>query len=660
MNRVYRRFSNVLDEFRWIGALLIICFLSPEILAATPKSSGDCFFIPQYNNSIVVANQFGGDRWENANWFTFGTVGHPKVDVFGKYKLDGEGNVDSLFLAFHIRQDAVPHKFDMLTICIDPDNTGIPSLENVLIRCDIFPYPTLLMNFSECRGMNTAGEVWQPLTESDFIHTTTHWDNLYHTWRAEIFVDCNDLAWVANDSFGLYFQALDFINDDTFARYYWPVSAHAHVANPDYVPPATEWARGHFINSSSNILPDYYLDYWDLQVNNSESNFTIQLKEKNVFRTKIHNTFLDDSWNGGAVTGIVQFQVAEYGAACYSEHYDANKEIAPPGAPVDISVTRVGSGAGSKNITLRSDLTSAIDAISSNNSMVRNMQYIPAIEGKTFEIPVTISNCLPTQDYSSADDAKDLNQPVRSPLFASAAPMPPQDDREIFYLYLDQSGLDTTNAKDTWDIAFIPDHAGDDFPLPVADSLHRDLYKVLLRPGDFTKFRIQVKAPLYQWSSAKNLQFFQGFLQRRNQKEATASISRVNLALAESPKKLLPVLWQSRSHFLKLFPRGVVSDLQLNVFKHKDFAFKKGKPFYLIHDLNNFGAHIEVLPTPGKSLKFMNIIIVIVLLFVFYTCYKFWKKRKWDFSRVILSIILVIDFCLMCYVIWITWHFINL
>ncbi|MFZ5518984.1 MAG: hypothetical protein ACOY90_20295 [Candidatus Zhuqueibacterota bacterium] len=666
MNLLNLQFVRPLKIFGWLGTLLMILILLPDVSESTQKSSSDCFFIPQNTSIIEIPKEFGGDAWKNANWFTFGTTGHPEVDVLGKYQLDSESKVESLFLAFHIRHDAIPHENDMLTICFDPDNTGIPSAGNVLTRYDIFPHP-LQTSYSYCRETNSSGDLmWKApdqVPPPDFIQTIANWDIVNNTWQAEITIDCQafDLTGDEVGSFGLYFQVLDFINDDyTFARYHWPVSAHADEADPDYIPPATEWARGHFINSSSNIIPDYYLNYWDLQVNNSGAAFEIQLGAENSFSTKVRNVFIEDAWSGDPVMGTVTFKMAKFGAACYSEHYSANATIVTPPEDVDVYATRTSNGSGKQTITLRGDLTCDQDAITSNNSMVRNMKYLPTIEGKTFKMSVTIANCLSDEAIYSTSEKEDATPPTMSPLYASASPMMPQDDRETFFLYLDRSELDTSKLRDEWDVTFIPAENDSGFLLPVPDSSHKDLYTVLLRPGDSTKFQIQVTAPNYKGSSAGSLPLLQGLFHIHAQNAKAASVAMSNQAIALPPDKLMPLLWLSRSNFQKLFPRGVVSGLKVKVYKHKDVVFKDRKSYFLMNVLNNFGAYVEVMPKPAPHWKFIIIIFTIGLLYVFYICFKSWKKRKWDFLKVILNVILVIDAGLIGYFVWMVRQFFNL
>jgi len=643
-----KRFLKISEMFI-LSVMTIILFLVQTTQAH--KNSNDCFYIADLNNTIEIDDPGGDIKWQNANRFTFGTEGHTEVKVYGKYKLNAQLEIDSLFLAFQIKEDAKPHKYDVLSICFDPNNLGEPSDTNALVQYNVFPIPDLLTKYYICRSMDEDGNYnWNyNLNPSpDFIKTVVDWDSSANTWEAEIFINCKDtlLTGVETDSFGLYFQVLDFINDSCFVRYFWPTSASTDTANRFFIPPASQWANGHFVTPTSNTLPDFYLSHWDMKINNSNTNFKIFLDRDNSFSSKIRHIFFGGDLNGVGEKGTLEFKIAEFGASCFDENYQSEVDVIPLDGPIDGDATREGAGDGLLTITLRSDFSCAGDAITSNNISLLNMKYEPAIEGKTFKTPVTISNCSASEsiafEYNRATTTTNSQYQLASPSISQ------ENSPEIFYIFLDRSMLDTRKAKSDWEIKFTPVD-NEDTPIQVPDSVDKDLYRLVLEPDSSATFQMQITTPTYQfaWDKLPLFDLFKCQQSVRVNKVGSTS----KLKTTTSSSKFQNFLSWISLILDKKHPLGRLSRLQLRVYKEQQSFVEGKKVYYLMKTIGYFGSYIDVTPVISIWWKIILGLIIISLIASISYLIKCWRTRKWYFGRYTFIFIIIFLLIVVLYLI---------
>ena len=626
----------------------IIVFTFTQPVTAYHPESQDCFYLPEDNSQIDFDGGFDNTIWNNSNWFTFGSEGNAEVKVKGHYYSE------KLYLYFEIKDQKFIANEDLVTICLDPMNSGVLNSANSLVKYDIY-YPNGVTAASQ---FNFDNDEWQ--IDSDFlahINNRIFYDTNNKIWKVEIELDASNLN-LSNDYFGLYFQVLDFINEDTtFTRYYWPISADCESAEPDFIPTADLWANGHFFTESSVTRPDIYFNAADLKVDNPTDDLQIRYGKHNEFISVIRKNYLGGTSDGNVTDDTILFKYANYGAACYKELGSidayANDNANIPGNRTITEFIPACSGC-TPDVTLRTEFTCSLDAISSNNIVVRNMKYTTVEEGDDFAEPITVSNCIEAEVVSIAEHYKNGSSNTDRPIYYASTIMLPlqeedQDTLETIYLYIDRSGLDTRKAKGDWQITFTESDTGESI---VPEPEDRDLYKLLLEPGATAKFKMNVAAPIYydpSYDEGGLMDLF-NYKQLKARKRMIIESKQRTISgkktLSEGQHK------QESKDEVHDLPGYRLSTLRIKVYKEKQTIAIQDTVYHRMGTLGYFGSEIVVLPKLA-NVWFYIVVIVFILILLTAISYliKLWKTKKWGLEKYLISALIFIFSIVLYYMV---------
>lgn len=442
----------------------------------------DHFYIPDVGLVTMNINGATTDaEWQNANWFTFGTDGSPEVTV------KGQCSYDMLYLAFRIYDDDINNQ-DQLAVCIDPNNTGTASNINKLLKYVVFCDNAVTDLF-----INT-GTGWD-LNSSYSLHFSSAHVTSSGYWDVEMSINCsssitNSLG-IDKANFGLYFQVIDYIASIPSTPYCWPIPAGGSCNCPNQIPVATEWANGSFCQPCSTYLPDLYFIYTELKTNNKPP-LVVKIGQPNAIVTKVYNRSPYNHSTVLVTNKDLQFLYSDFGVNPFNPigNVTISNIPQPPQsdhAPATYS-SWIPSGSNSTTVTIRAKLLNADDAITCNNIIDRNMNYIEVIENKSYTQTASVTNT------SSSDDESFLNN--KTVFYASSTMFPLQtQQQDTIFFYLNRSGLDPTIPDSVWDIRFIPVSKQDSLIV-----IEKDRYKLGFEKKAKKYFQLQFTAPEYDSS----------------------------------------------------------------------------------------------------------------------------------------------------------------
>lgn len=595
--KLQQNFRGISRQF--FASILVLVFFATLPLRAH-QNVNDCFYLPELNNSINLNGSRDGNEWQGANWFTFGTIGYFEVEVYGFH-----GN-DSLYLAFRINDSSNDGR-DNLIICIDPENLGDPDSTNPnsLKQYIVFRTGTTLYSIR-----TDTSNTYTPVSPS--TSGCTNAVNEESTfWEIEIKIDYIVLDNNFDENnFGLCFQVIDFngLNSE-FTRYIWPISANNLNNFPHFmVPLANDWANGKCVPTgqwASQAKPDIYFHkdhVLDLKTGDTVNDLTLICSGPNSVSTKLFNHFSDGSSNSISL----EFCYADYGLSCWGQIGNTTPLTMTTESYLEPNVNDPGQLPDCSNsdpilVNLQAEHSCTNDAITSNNVVVRSIAYVDVEGGDTFDTPIEIAYC--ENDAGDALYYDDKKSKFIAPIQLASSMMFPfqrerTDRRETFYIYVDRSGLDTTDLeKGYWDIDFTPGAPEDTLlPKPVPDQ--EDLYTLELQPGDTAGFQMEVVAPVYEtngWSGCCLLNpsgclTSGGPSQRHSSVEAfPMDVKRTSSqeSRQQIPKDITMSAYQSGAR---------LSTLKVKVYKEKQAYTYNDTTYHQMETLGYFGTIIKVKP----------------------------------------------------------------
>ena len=473
----------------FVITIFTILFLAQSLLAYNPTTQ-DRFYIPQFNDPhYEFDGEINAPEWENVNWFTFGTEGLPEATVYARY------SNDTLFLAFHFDYDVLKAN-DVLSICIDPDNTGGTVPGSSLLRYDIRPFSSMQVYSL----WDEAASDWsQQSGPPGFINCAIDTNLSLNYWEAELEIICSDtMLGFGTEYFGLYFQIIDFVDGSDYMPFWWPNSASLAGIPYTDVPAATEWANARFVTPGNPTEPDIYFNKYHkhLMTSYPKNDLIIVPSSTNTITSIVHNIFIPGSNpNGNAAGAQLTFQYRDFGIGGFKNLNTTPHTFsvaANTSSPESIAWTAPFIPATEPDtVSLRAEFTRDSDPITCNNSTRRTMQYLKVFSGHRDEVEFTIEN---------TDEEMAMNRAAG--LYASAEPAliyaEPQQQYDVIYFYLDRSKLDSAVSDKAWDIRFALVGQGDSLTyLADRDSL-------FFGKNETKKFKLQFTAPAYCLLSAKD------------------------------------------------------------------------------------------------------------------------------------------------------------
>lgn len=601
--------------------IFIATLFSAQTLFAYNPDTQDCFYLPLTTNPVTVDEAYNPNDWTDAKKFTFGTGGNTEVTVHGKY------DDDYVYFKFDIDDEFFIGTKDELIICIDPQNAGEVTVENIPVRYDILASGTTTRySMDQING-------WQNAIY-DYMLSAIHEGS--NQWTVELRLDRNGLNLIT-DYFGLYFRVLNFIdeaNDSLFEAHYWPTSATDDAFEDDYIPTPDEWANAQFFTNSLPTRPDIYFEPNDIVVN-SENDLQVILGTTNEFTTTYRKNFPGGASDGTVENDYLTVKYAEFGADCFYTIETVEADVNDVETSGQKTVEKyIGGGPGTAAVTLRADFSCNLDAITSNNTLVRNMLYVRIEDGQTFKVPVTIGNCL--EDGEVADPFDYTSSDISENLYASTMLLLPQqqydDSLETIYFYVDRSGLTPGDKSDDtdWEITFTPIDTGENVVTPIADSTNRDFYKIALKPGATTTLDMKITPPTYFTPYREKSSLYQLYKWIKEYKLMSS------LVMVKKEKRFSEV--SQPTEYWKRF-----STLRLKVYKQKNPLVINRNVYHRVETIGSFGVYLLVLLKPATFWHYVIIVVfIIVLVVATYFMYKLWKKRKWGAAKIVTGIVMLL------------------
>ncbi len=598
----------------------VALFIFQTLFAFNPDTQ-DCFYLPLTTNPVTIDGNDDNTEWEDAKKFTFGTGGNTEVTVYGKY------DNDYVYFKFDIDDEFFIETKDKLIICIDPQNAGEVTNGIILFRYDI-----LASGATSCYSMDQTND-WMNAVY-DYMSSAVYEDA--NGWTVELAFNRNGLN-LTTDYFGLYFRVLNFIDeadDLLFEAHYWPTSATDDALDDDYVPPAAEWANAQFFTDSLPTRPDIYFESTGIRVlpgNDLEVTFGIT----NEFITTYHKNYLGGTSDGTLQNDYLTVKYAQFGAACFYTIETVEADVNDVETSGQKTVEKyIGGGPGTAAVTLRADFSCNLDAITSNNTLVRNMLYVRIEDGQTFKVPVTIGNC--PEDGEVADPFDYTYSDISEDLYASTMLLMPQqqynDSLETIYFYVDRSGLtpgDKSGDTD-WDITFTPIDTGENVVTPIADSTNRDFYKIRLKPGAATTLDMKITPPTYVTPYREKSSLYQLYKWIKEYKLMSSSV-------IDGKEKRFTEVSQPTEHWKRF------STLRIKVYKQLNPLVINRKDYYRVETIGSFGVYLLVLLKPATFWHYVIIVFfIIVLIAATYSMYIVWNKRKWGGAKIVTGIVMLL------------------